>query len=58
MPYVIERWRMLTNFPTIRSKAVKKMATIDKLTNDEKKLKLVKKRSSADFTSDVLNWKH
>src|SRR5574344_2049462 len=35
MPYVIERWPggMLTNFPTIR-KAVKKMATIDKMTND------------------------
>ena len=35
MPYVNERWPggMLTNFPTIR-KAVKKMATIDKLTND------------------------
>ena len=35
MPYVIERWPggMLTNFPTIR-KAVKKMATIDKLSND------------------------
>ena len=35
MPYVIERWPggMLTNFPTIR-KAIKKMATIDKLTND------------------------
>ena len=35
MPYVTERWPggMLTNFPTIR-KAVKKMATIDKLTND------------------------
>ena len=35
MPYVTERWAggMLTNFPTIR-KAVKKMATIDKLTND------------------------
>ena len=34
-PYVIERWPggMLTNFPTIR-KAVKKMATIDKLTQD------------------------
>ena len=33
MPYVIERWPggMLTNFPTIR-KAVKKMATIDKMT--------------------------
>ena len=35
MPYVVERWPggMLTNFPTIR-KAVKKMATIDKLTED------------------------
>ena len=35
MPYVIERWPggMLTNFPTIR-KAVKKMATIDKLIGD------------------------
>ncbi len=35
MPFVIERWPggMLTNFPTIR-KAVKKMATIDKLTSD------------------------
>jgi small subunit ribosomal protein S2 len=35
MPYVIERWPggMLTNFTTIR-KAVKKMANIDKLTQD------------------------
>ena len=35
MPYVTERWAggMLTNFPTIR-KAVKKMATIDKMLND------------------------
>lgn len=35
MPYVIERWPggMLTNFPTIR-KAVKKMASIDKMTTD------------------------
>ncbi|KAA6314240.1 30S ribosomal protein S2 [termite gut metagenome] len=35
MPYVVERWPggMLTNFPTIR-KAVKKMTTIDKFTND------------------------
>ncbi|NQU87779.1 MAG: 30S ribosomal protein S2 [Mariniphaga sp.] len=35
MPYVTERWPggMLTNFPTIR-KAVKKMNSIDKLTND------------------------
>ncbi|MDP4183743.1 MAG: 30S ribosomal protein S2 [Bacteroidota bacterium] len=35
MPYVTERWPggMLTNFPTIR-KAVKKMASIDKLMRD------------------------
>ena len=35
MPYVIERWPggMLTNFPTIR-KAVKKMASIDKMMRD------------------------
>ncbi len=35
MPYVIERWPggMLTNFPTIR-KAVKKMASIDKMMKD------------------------
>ena len=35
MPYVIERWPggMLTNFPTIR-KAVKKMASIDKMMTD------------------------
>jgi small subunit ribosomal protein S2 len=35
MPYVIERWPggMLTNFPTIR-KAVKKMASIDKMIKD------------------------
>ena len=35
MFYVNERWLggMLTNFPTIR-KAVKKMSTIDKMTND------------------------
>ena len=35
MPFVTEGWPggMLTNFPTIR-KAIKKMATIDKLTND------------------------
>ncbi len=35
MPYVIERWPggMLTNFPTIR-KAVKKMASIDKMEKD------------------------
>ena len=35
MPYVTERWPggMLTNFPTIR-KAVKKMASIDKMSKD------------------------
>ncbi len=35
MPYITERWAggMLTNFPTIR-KAIKKMATIDKMSND------------------------
>ncbi len=35
MPYVTERWPggMLTNFPTIR-KAVKKMSSIDKMTQD------------------------
>ncbi|MDD3080132.1 MAG: 30S ribosomal protein S2 [Paludibacter sp.] len=35
MPYITERWAggMLTNFPTIR-KAIKKMSTIDKMTND------------------------
>ncbi len=35
MPFVVERWLggMLTNFPTIR-KAVKKMASIDKMTKD------------------------
>ena len=35
MPYITERWAggMLTNFPTIR-KAVKKMATIDKMATD------------------------
>jgi small subunit ribosomal protein S2 len=35
MPYITERWPggMLTNFVTIR-KAVKKMATIDKMKKD------------------------
>ena len=35
MPYITERWAggMLTNFSTIR-KAVKKMTTIDKMSND------------------------
>ncbi len=44
MPYVTERWPggMLTNFPTIR-KAVKKMVSIDKLTNDTSWEKLSKR---------------
>jgi len=35
MPYIAERWAggMLTNFPTIR-KAIKKMSSIDKMTNE------------------------
>ena len=35
MPYISERWAggMLTNFPTVR-KAVKKMANIDKMTQE------------------------
>ena len=46
MPYVIERWPggMLTNFPTIR-KAVKKMATIDKLLTDGTYDKLSKREN-------------
>lgn len=46
MPYVIERWPggMLTNFPTIR-KAVKKMASIDKLMNDGTYDKLSKREN-------------
>ncbi len=46
MPYVIERWPggMLTNFPTIR-KAVKKMATIDKLLSDGTYDKLSKREN-------------
>lgn len=44
MPYVTERWPggMLTNFATIR-KAVRKMASIDKLKNDEAFLKISKR---------------
>ena len=44
MPYVTERWAggMLTNFPTIR-KAVKKMATIDKMHEDGTFDKLAKR---------------
>jgi small subunit ribosomal protein S2 len=59
MPYVIERWPggMLTNFPTIR-KAVKKMATIDKMTKDgtfdnlskREKLQITRQRSKLEKT--------
>lgn len=44
MPYVTERWPggMLTNFATIR-KAVRKMASIDKMKNDESFLKISKR---------------
>lgn len=59
MPYVIERWPggMLTNFPTIR-KAVKKMATIDKMTNDgtfdnlskREKLQITRQRAKLEKT--------
>ena len=44
MPYVTERWAggMLTNFPTIR-KAVKKMASIDKMKEDGTYDKLAKR---------------
>jgi len=57
MPYVTERWPggMLTNFPTIR-KAVKKMASIDKMTNDgtfdnlskREKLQITRQRSKLE----------
>ena len=59
MPYVIERWPggMLTNFPTIR-KAVKKMATIDKMTKDgtfdnlskREKLQVTRQRAKLEKT--------
>jgi small subunit ribosomal protein S2 len=44
MPYVTERWPggMLTNFATIR-KAVRKMASIDKMQNDDTFLKISKR---------------
>ncbi len=50
MPYVTERWPggMLTNFPTIR-KAVKKMATIDKLTADGTLRQFLEKGKTPDF---------
>ena len=59
MPYVIERWPggMLTNFPTIR-KAVKKMASIDKMIKDgtfdnlskREKLQLTRQRAKLEKT--------
>lgn len=60
MPYVIERWPggMLTNFPTIR-KAVKKMASIDKMSKDgtfdnlSKREKLQITRQRAKFEKNL-----
>ena len=59
MPYVIDRWPggMLTNFPTIR-KAIKKMATIDKMTKDgtfdnlskREKLQITRQRAKLEKT--------
>ena len=59
MPYVIERWPggMLTNFPTIR-KAVKKMASIDKMTtagtfdnlSKREKLQITRQRAKLEKT--------
>ncbi len=59
MPYVIERWPggMLTNFPNIR-KAIKKMATIDKMTKDgtfdnlskREKLQITRQRAKLEKT--------
>ena len=59
MPYGIERWPggMLTNFPTIR-KAIKKMATIDKMTKDgtfdnlskREKLQITRQRAKLEKT--------
>lgn len=59
MPYVIERWPggMMTNFPTIR-KAIKKMATIDKMTKDgtfdnlskREKLQITRQRAKLEKT--------
>ena len=59
MPCVIERWPggMLTNFPTIR-KAIKKMATIDKMTKDgtfdnlskREKLQITRQRAKLEKT--------
>lgn len=59
MPYIIERWPggMLTNFPTIR-KAVKKMASIDKMIKDgtfdnlskREKLQVTRQRAKLEKT--------
>ena len=59
MPFVTERWPggMLTNFPTIR-KAIKKMATIDKMTKDgtfdnlskREKLQITRQRAKLEKT--------
>ena len=59
MPYVIERWPggMLTNFPSIR-KAVKKMASIDKMSKDgtfdnlskREKLQITRQRAKLEKT--------
>ncbi len=59
MPYVTERWPggMLTNFPTIR-KAVKKMASIDKMATDgtfanlskREKLQVTRQRAKLEKT--------
>lgn len=59
MPHVTERWPggMLTNFPTIR-KAIKKMATIDKMTKDgtfdnlskREKLQITRQRAKLEKT--------
>ena len=57
MPYVIERWPggMLTNFPTIR-KAVKKMATIDKLTQDGTYSNLSKRERHGPSSGSTRLW--
>ena len=55
MPYVIERWPggMLTNFPTIR-KAIKKMATIDKMEKTLGSIVDLTRLPSALFVVDVM----
>jgi len=53
MPYITERWTggMLTNFATVR-KAVKKMASIDKLMADENSRKNISKRERLQITRE------